>query len=153
MTNILKDVWEDRQRGACWLPQDVFREAGFDLAKLTPNRYDPAFGEGLARLIGIAQGHLRNALEYTLHFPPTEVGIRRFCLWALAMAVLTLRKLHKNLDFRAGNQVKISHGSVRLTVLTANLTAGNDALLRVLFDLFTRRLPAPLGYAGITSRS
>ncbi len=24
MTNILKDVWEDRSRGACWLPQEVF---------------------------------------------------------------------------------------------------------------------------------
>ncbi len=24
MTNILKDVWEDRVRGVCWLPQDVF---------------------------------------------------------------------------------------------------------------------------------
>ena len=24
MTNILKDVWEDRSRGACWLPREVF---------------------------------------------------------------------------------------------------------------------------------
>src|SRR6202142_1069853 len=24
MTNILKDVWEDRSHGACWLPQEVF---------------------------------------------------------------------------------------------------------------------------------
>ena len=23
MTNILKDTWEDRQRGACWLPRDI----------------------------------------------------------------------------------------------------------------------------------
>ena len=24
MTNILKDTWEDRRRGVCWLPRDVF---------------------------------------------------------------------------------------------------------------------------------
>ncbi|MDX1512964.1 MAG: squalene/phytoene synthase family protein, partial [Gammaproteobacteria bacterium] len=36
MTNILKDVWEDRHRGACWLPRQVFREAGFDLRDLKP---------------------------------------------------------------------------------------------------------------------
>jgi farnesyl-diphosphate farnesyltransferase len=31
MNNILKDVWEDRQRGACWLPQEVFGKYGVDL--------------------------------------------------------------------------------------------------------------------------
>ena len=31
MTNILKDFWEDRARGACWLPRDVFHAAGCDL--------------------------------------------------------------------------------------------------------------------------
>ena len=31
MTNILKDVWDDRRRGACWLPRDVFLRAGFEL--------------------------------------------------------------------------------------------------------------------------
>ena len=34
MTNILKDVWEDRSRGACWLPQDVFTRHGVDLADI-----------------------------------------------------------------------------------------------------------------------
>ena len=36
MTNILKDFWEDRSRGACWLPQEVFARHGVDLAQLTP---------------------------------------------------------------------------------------------------------------------
>ena len=35
MTNILKDVWEDRSRGACWLPQEVFTPHGVDLARLS----------------------------------------------------------------------------------------------------------------------
>jgi len=31
MTNILKDVWEDRSHGACWLPQEIFSPHGVDL--------------------------------------------------------------------------------------------------------------------------
>ena len=48
MTNILKDIWEDRRRGACWLPRDIFSRAGFDLSSLRPGHNDPAFARGLA---------------------------------------------------------------------------------------------------------
>jgi farnesyl-diphosphate farnesyltransferase len=34
MTNILKDVWNDLERGACWLPRDVFAREGFDLDRI-----------------------------------------------------------------------------------------------------------------------
>jgi len=153
MTNILKDVWEDRRRGACWLPQDMFRQAGIDLARLEPGHPDPRFAEVFAQLIGVAQGHLRNALAYTLMFPSYEVGIRRFCLWALGMAVLTLRKIHRRPAFSAGQQVKISRNSVKSAILITNLCARHDTLLRGLFDLWTRRLPAPAGHEGMAPGS
>ncbi|MDM8561270.1 phytoene/squalene synthase family protein [Candidatus Parabeggiatoa sp. HSG14] len=141
MTNILKDIWEDRQRGVCWLPQDVFAGVGFDLKNLSPKHYDPAFGEGLTELIGVAHAHLRNALRYTLQIPPQEKGIRRFCLWALGMAILTLRRIYKQCDFCQGQQVKISRRSVKTTILVSNLVTSNDISLRVLFYLLTRNLP------------
>lgn len=143
MTNILKDLWDDRRRGACWLPREVFRGVGFDLRTLSAERYDPAFGEGLCELIGIARMHLANALTYTLMFPRSETGIRRFCLWALGMAVLTLRKIHRRLDFTTGRQVKISRRSVKATVVVTSATVRSDATLRFLFDLLTRGLPVP----------
>ena len=31
MTNILKDIWDDHKRGACWLPCDHFRKYGIDI--------------------------------------------------------------------------------------------------------------------------
>ena len=43
MTNILKDVWEDRSRGACWLPQEVFTRYGIDLADLSSGAQPPRF--------------------------------------------------------------------------------------------------------------
>src|SRR5207253_313303 len=92
MTNILKDFWEDRSRGACWLPQETFARHGVVLAELSPGRTGAGFDAGLSELIGVAHAHLRNALAYTLLIPRTEPGIRRFCLWALGLAVLALRR-------------------------------------------------------------
>ncbi|MCY4313908.1 MAG: squalene/phytoene synthase family protein, partial [Gammaproteobacteria bacterium] len=40
MTNILKDVWEDRKRNMCWLPRSVFADAGFSLAELSAETTD-----------------------------------------------------------------------------------------------------------------
>ena len=141
MTNILKDVWEDYERGACWLPRDVFARAGFDVAELSRGKGSEAFRAGLSELIGIARVHLQNALRYTLLIPAEERGIRRFCLWALGMAVLTLRKIYAHLDYSNGQQVKITRRSVRATVLVTSLSVGHDWLLKLLFDLFTRGLP------------
>lgn len=133
MTNILKDVWDDLAQGACWLPQDVFKQAGFDLHDLSPGQYRKEFGEGLEQLITIASEHLEKALRYTLLIPRQETGIRNFCLWAIGMAVLTLRKINQHRDFSTGNEVKISRRSVKATVLTSRLTASHNHMLRGLF--------------------
>lgn len=141
MTNILKDIWEDRARGACWLPRDVFERVGFDLDRLDETHERQKFALGLRQLIGVARLHLQNALGYTLLIPAHEAGIRRFCLWALGMAILTLRKLYANLNFTSGQQVKISRRSVKSVVLISNLSVSSDTLLKLLFDAFTRSLP------------
>ena len=143
MTNILKDVWDDQQRGACWLPRDVFRSAGFDLRSLSAGRTAPEFVEGLLILVAIARHHLANALRFTLLIPARETGIRRFCLWALGMAVLTLRRIHARPAFTESREVKISRRSVRATVFVTSALARSDPALKLLFEALTRRLPAP----------
>jgi len=135
MTNILKDIWEDKARGACWLPQDVFRAYGVDLAALTPQARTDDFGRGLQDLVSIAHAHLRNALRYTLLIPKRESGIRQFCLWAIAMALLTLRKIARNPKFTRGANVKISRASVKLVIVVSRACVGRDALLKALFRL------------------
>jgi len=141
MTNILKDVWEDRARGACWLPREVFARHGVDLATLKQDAQPAGFAAGMDELVAIAHAHLRNALAFTLLLPRTERGIRRFCLWAIGMAVLTLRKIHAHPGFVGGAQVKISHGAVYLTTRLSNLAVGEDWLLRRLFGFAARGLP------------
>lgn len=143
MTNILKDIWDDAERGVCWLPQDIFTEVGFDLSTLNATNNNEQFRLGLSHLIGVAQGHLHNALRYTQLIPAHESGIRLFCLWALGMAVLTLRKIKQNLDFTRSEQVKISRHSVKATMATTKLTGRSNALLSLLFTLNSRGLKTP----------
>jgi farnesyl-diphosphate farnesyltransferase len=141
MTNILKDVWEDRSRGACWLPQEVFTRYGVDLAEVAADPFDPRFAAGLRELVGVAHAHLRNALDYTLLIPGKETGIRRFCLWAIGLAVLTLRKIEHNPRFTAGAQVKVTRSAVALTRVLTNVAGHGDWMLRLLFAQAARGLP------------
>ena len=142
MTNILKDVWEDLRRGACWLPRDVFLRAGFDLRALPAGGDDPAFGRGLVELVGIARGHLVNALRFIELIPARETGIRRHCVSALGMALLTLRRIHATPGFRSGREVKISRRSVRAVTTLGGLAARWDPALGLLFGALARGLPA-----------
>lgn len=142
MTNILKDIWDDAERGVCWLPQDIFTETGFELKNLSPETANQHFRLGLEHLISIAHHHLHNALRYTQLLPRHETGIRIFCLWALGMAVLTLKNIKQQLDFTRSEQVKISRSDVKKTVLISKLTASSNGLLSLLFNLSSHKLKA-----------
>ena len=141
MTNILKDVWEDRSRGACWLPQEVFARYQINLAQIAPGQHDARFDAGVHELVGVAHAHLRNALAFTLAIPARETGIRRFCLWAIGLAVLTLRRIEQTPGFASGAQVKVSHSAVAMTRILTSASVGNDWLLQALFNLAARGLP------------
>lgn len=142
MTNILKDIRTDRARGVCWLPRSAFglaQEGGSDLLGEVD---EPRLRAGMERLAVTAHGHLRNALTYTQLIPRRHLGIRRFCLWALGMAVPTLDNVYRNPLFASGDEVKISRPEVRRIVRQYGLMAGSNALLTLLFTRASRNLPA-----------
>jgi farnesyl-diphosphate farnesyltransferase len=141
MTNILKDMWEDRERGACWLPRDVFARYGADLERMESQRRNPGFSQGVRELVGVAHAHLRNALSFTLLIPAEEVGIRRFCLWAVGLALLTLRAINDRPDFSDAEEIKVSRPRVMAIVSITNLTLHDDRLLMGLFERAARGLP------------
>ena len=140
MTNILKDIWDDHKRGACWLPREVFTRLGFELSELSAINHGKQFQTGVGELIVIACQHLEQALNYTLLIPRQEQGVRRFCLYALGMAVLTLRKINQQRNFTSGKQVKISRTQVKFVVILSNVLGYSNMGLRAVFSLFTRQL-------------
>jgi farnesyl-diphosphate farnesyltransferase len=129
MTNIIKDIWDDRRRGVSWMPRDV----------------------SIDDMIGIAHQHLRDALTYTLTIPSRETGIRRFLLWALGLAILTLRKLYQNPTFLSGQSVKVSRRTVRATVFVTSVLVRNDQLLSRLFERAAAGLPLAMPLSPIAS--
>ena len=141
MTNILKDIWDDQARNMCWLPADIFQQYGSNLMNLSQEKSSQEFNHALGYLLGIARSHLENALRYTLLIPKDEIGMRRFCLWAIGMAILTLKKINNHRHFNSGQEVKLSRRSVKATILATNLLTRQDKLLLALFKITASSLP------------
>lgn len=126
LVNILKDHREDLARGVSWLPRD---------------RPHPDNGRRIVRLVGEARRHLDAALRFALLVPPQEPGIRRFLLWTLGFAALTLRRIDANPRFERGDDVKISRRQVYATVAATSVAVRHDGALRW---LFRRAAPSPV---------
>jgi farnesyl-diphosphate farnesyltransferase len=153
MTNILTDQWEDRARGACWLPRSVFEASGVNLDGLQAGQRSEGYARALTELIGVAHAHIRNGLDYTLMVPAQHSGIRRFCLWSLGLAILTLKNLHRHPEFAGATEIKVSRAAVARTITITNLAVRRDAVLRRLFEYAWRDLPlTDLGpdWSGVT---
>jgi farnesyl-diphosphate farnesyltransferase len=133
MTNILKDVWTDQKRGACWLPRTTFEKHGVSFKTLSPELGGEPFRQFMLEMLTIAYGHLSNALSFTLLLPRNQTGIRRFCLWAIGMSLLTIKKIKKNPNFTQASEVKISRRSVKIAAASTSLFAMSNTSLKLLF--------------------
>jgi len=141
MTNILKDIWQDQSRGICWLPQDVFSRHNIELQDLPSQRTEVAFQQGMTELVAIAHTHLQDAMRYTLMLPRSEQGYRNFCLWAIGMAMLTLKNIHRRPDFEHSSQIKISRNKVKIIFVVTRVIGRSNMLVRLFFKRLARGLP------------
>ncbi len=151
MTNIIKDIWDDLDNETCWLPRDVFDSVGFDLDQISQGNKNTSFARGINHLVGIAHAHLHNALQYTLLIPRREFGIRRFCLWSIGLALLTLQRIRHNPDFASSAEVKVPRKTVRTTVIVTSACCFSDNMLRLLFKLAAYGLPRAYGFPKFAS--
>lgn len=136
LTNIIKDVADDRRRGWSFVPRDLCQLAGIRPEDL----HDPALEDEARRvmsaLIVKARGHLCDALAYCTALPRRAYRVRMFCLTSLFFAVRTLRLAARDprlLD--PDYKVKITRGAVYRTVGTAALCAPVNASVRAYFRL------------------
>lgn len=144
MINILKDVREDHARGVCWLPRDVFREAGVDLRNLHDARSGLGFATGILKLVALANHHLISARHYIQRVPSHETGCRKYCLWAAGMALATLRKINAKPDFKSGQDVKISKNAVRAIIAATSVFSRSDRFVDLFFHHLSRPLPSSM---------
>jgi farnesyl-diphosphate farnesyltransferase len=139
LTNIIKDVADDRRRGWSFVPRDLCEATGIrpDQLQLAEHR-----GEAravMATLIAEARRHLYDALEYSVTLPARAYRIRIFCLTSLYFAVRTLRLAeHDPRLLDPTHKVKITRGAVYRTVALTFLIAPFNALVRAYFRRLDR---------------
>lgn len=133
MTNIVKDVADDRNRGVSFVPRELFETTG-----VRPEDLEES-GQGAARrvmepLIARARRHLESALEYCTTLPRGQYRIRLFCLTSLYFAARTLRLARRDPSLLGGaRKLKITRGAVYRTLAMTYLVAPVDALVRAYF--------------------
>ena len=141
LTNILKDVREDLDRGFCWLPRTVMDRHGLTPGTLIlPEKRNAAVAM-LDDLVAVARHECDVSFEYSLMLPRSEPGLRLFCLWPLLFALRTLAALAHNPAVFEPAPVKIDRETVmRIMVLTRE-SVGDDRALEALYAECARGIP------------
>ena len=139
LTNIIKDIAADRERGWCFVPAELCQAHGFAPEELlAPARHDAARA-AMEVLLRKARIHLDDAVAYCTLLPRSAYGIRTFCLLAVNLAIRTLRLAEQDprlLD--PSTKLKITRGEVRATLAMTALTAPSNALLRAYYGALAR---------------
>ena len=86
LTNIVKDVAHDLQRGRCYVPEPMLADAGLTPRDLLDQRNLPRFRPVLAKLVRLAVEYLDQGWLYTMAIPRREMRLRLSCMWPILSA-------------------------------------------------------------------
>ncbi len=143
LVNVLKDVAEDSERGACFLPKAHADAEHLDLSRLLDPSQRQAGLRVLRAVARRAREHLTEAERYTRLWPLTDAGreVRLFCAGPLALALGTLREVEHGDDALLRDRAPtVSRAFVVGTfarmhrAMRAPDQAQSDRLLEELFD-------------------
>lgn len=136
LTNIIKDVADDRRRGFSFVPRQLCQLAGIRPEDLQDEKHHVEARRVLLALIEKAKRHLTDALVYSMTLPHRLYGVRLFCLTSLFFAVRTLRLAERDrrlLD--PEHKVKITRAEVYRTLAVTRVIASSNTLVRWYFRL------------------
>jgi farnesyl-diphosphate farnesyltransferase len=133
VTNIIKGVTDDIQRGVAYVPSKLFKAAGIDLQTLLDDPTDPRGREVVAGLAEMTLAWLDEALEYTLTIPKSERDIRLFCALPLVFAVRTLARALKTTDVFSETVLKITREEVKAIHAEVEAAITDDGAMRRIY--------------------
>ena len=135
MTNISKDVMADRDRGWSYIPKSLIVSYDITVEEFHSGKSIEKNLKILESLLCKTNGHLQDALNFTLAIPKIELSLRLFCIWPLWMAMETVATLHNNPALLSSSApVKISRSQVKKILFTTPLIACSDFLLKYSFN-------------------
>lgn len=129
-TNIIKDHVADVARGVCYVPR-ICVEATRDGWAILPQRR--------VELIRHALEHMDRAMEYVVRIPHAAEGIRLFCVWAMMLALGTLREAG-----RGTASPKVPREEVVTIIESSRRIVGDDARLSAGYADYRRQVEGTL---------
>jgi farnesyl-diphosphate farnesyltransferase len=125
LTNIVKDIAHDLQKGRCYIPEMMLDEAGLKPQDLLQQTNLPRFKPVLRKLIRLAVEHLDQGWLYTMAIPRYETRLRLACMWPILSAGESLKLVMNSPDLlNPAVKVKIPRSKVYQIV---GMTTGTAA--------------------------
>jgi farnesyl-diphosphate farnesyltransferase len=123
LTNVVKDIAHDLQRGRCYVPEPMLAEHGLRPRDLLEAQNLPRFRPVLHQLIRTAVDHLDQGWLYTMAIPRYETRLRLSCMWPILSAGESLKLVRSSSDvLNPSVKIKISrarvYGMMAVTTLT-----------------------------------
>lgn len=113
LTNIVKDVAHDLQRGRCYVPEPMLSDVGLKPRDLLEQQNLVRFRPVLGKLARMAVGHLDQGWLYTMAIPRYETRLRLSCMWPILSAGESLKLVMSSPDLlNPAVKVKIPRSKV-----------------------------------------
>lgn len=113
LTNIVKDVAHDLQKGRCYIPEAMLVEADLKPRDLLNRNSLPRFRPVLNKLVRVATEHLDHGWLYTMAIPRYETRLRLSCMWPILSAGESLKLVMNSPDLlNPAVKVKIPRSKV-----------------------------------------
>lgn len=113
LTNIVKDIAHDLQRGRCYVPTPMLAEAGLTGRDLLDQRNRARFQPVLSKLVRMAVEHLDQGWLYAMAIPRYETRLRLSCMWPILSAGESLKLVMNSPDLlNPAVKVKIPRSQV-----------------------------------------
>ncbi|MBI3357012.1 MAG: squalene/phytoene synthase family protein [Nitrospirae bacterium] len=124
LTNIVKDIAHDLQRGRCYIPETMLAEAGLTPQELLDQKNLPRLKPVLNKLVRMATEHLDQGWLYTMSIPRYETRLRLSCMWPILSAGESLKLVMNSPDLlNPAVKVKIPRSKVYQIIAMTTGTA------------------------------
>jgi farnesyl-diphosphate farnesyltransferase len=113
LTNIVKDIAHDLQKGRCYIPETMLTEVGLTPQDLLNQKRLPQLRPVLTKLVRRAVEHLDQGWAYTMAIPRCETRLRLACMWPILSAGESLKLVMNSPDLlNPAVKVKIPRSKV-----------------------------------------
>tara|TARA_Y100001936_G_C16093985_1_gene689768 strand:- start:6613 stop:7668 length:1056 start_codon:yes stop_codon:yes gene_type:complete len=144
LTNIVKDVAKDLERGRCYIPESLLKTAGISPNNILQPESWNSFQPVLNTLIQKAAKYLDQGWNYTMAIPKSEIRLRLACMWPILLGGETLKLVQKSPNILNSNsQIKIARSYVYKVIFLTTISCGSGFIGTIYWKKLYKHLTKP----------